>query len=265
MKNTAQTATELAVFGAILIFLIGLIVQQAMEIHHLQNQNLKSLRLAMKFSYVHSAGLAGPTRIMNNQIAGNKSRDFASILIIEDRLSTDAGKFGAMNRAPSVSGSSGTHSRNYFMPLDANRIVDVPKYDIFVNGKHIPLATGDFKTVCLTQTEAACPVGYDTNNPKHYWIGDLDPNFWEPNCISRAGSPPQIFGCARLYAIASNNSLNKSWCAGGACPGGFTANQRFNLDRDSGGTVDVPGGLQSSFSWQWYLVSAVDLDKQIEM
>jgi len=265
MKKTAQTATELAVFGAILIFLIGLIVQQAMGINHLQNQSLRSVRLAMKFSYLHSAGLIGPERIMNDQVAGNKSRDFASVLIIEDRLSVDSGKFGPFTRAPSVSGASGTHSRNYFMPLDANRIVDVPKYDIFINGKHIPLATADFKTVCLTQTEALCPPGYDPTNPRHHWIGNYDPNFWEPNCVSRAGSPPTIYGCARLYAIASNNPNALSWCSSGTCPNGWSLNQRFNLDRDPGGTVDVPGADMNRFSWQWVLVSAFDIDTQARL
>src|SRR5262245_49389855 len=46
MNKNAQTATELAVFGSVLVFLIGLIVQQAMGINHLQNQSLRSVRMA---------------------------------------------------------------------------------------------------------------------------------------------------------------------------------------------------------------------------
>ena len=40
----AQTALELAVFGAILIFVVGVIIRQALSSAYMQNQNLRAMR-----------------------------------------------------------------------------------------------------------------------------------------------------------------------------------------------------------------------------
>lgn len=249
----AQTATELAVFGTILIFVIGIIVQQAMSFHHLQNQNLRTLRLAMTLSYRHSSGFVGGAA--GGGPAGNASRNFASVLLLEDRLSADAGKYGALSRAQAIGNAAGTHSRNYFLPTNANETWNLPRTDFFINGKHFPFTTAGFKTVCLTGAKSDCPTPYDV------WLGDLDPNFWEANCVDD-GSPP-IEGCARLYTFISNNSKEARWCSprnGGSCPNSWSLSERFDLDRD--GSTDVPGGIQDDFAWQWILVSAFDIDTQ---
>ena len=46
-KNRAQAVTELATFGAILIFIIGGILRNAVDAGMLQNQMLKAMRWAM--------------------------------------------------------------------------------------------------------------------------------------------------------------------------------------------------------------------------
>jgi hypothetical protein len=47
----AQAAVELAVFGAILIFVLGTIVRSAVGNSFTQNQNFKAMRMAMLASW----------------------------------------------------------------------------------------------------------------------------------------------------------------------------------------------------------------------
>ena len=65
----AQAAVELAVFGAILIFLLGTIVRSAANNSYQQNQNFKAMRMAMLASW-------------NGSKAGTTSHNSASILFI---------------------------------------------------------------------------------------------------------------------------------------------------------------------------------------
>jgi len=64
--------------------------------------------------------------------------------------------------------------------------------------------------------------------------------------------------------LTPGNPNNNSWCEADPCPNGFTANERFTLDRHIN-TIVVPPGERNNFSWQWGLVSAVDLDEQIRL
>ena len=52
-KNSqkAQSIIELTVFGAILIFMIGVIIRQALSFSYIQNQSLKAMRKALSLSY----------------------------------------------------------------------------------------------------------------------------------------------------------------------------------------------------------------------
>src|ERR1041385_3807457 len=93
----AQAATELAVFGAILVFLIGSMVRSAVSSSYQQNQQLKAMRMALLRSYQGAQA----------QGTGHKN---ASILYIEDRLSPDLGKYGASDRIPFIMQGSGTLS-----------------------------------------------------------------------------------------------------------------------------------------------------------
>lgn len=99
----------------------------------------------------------------------------------------------------------------------------------------------------------------------------------------------QPVGCARLYTIIDNHPLIPEWCddvVGGdmcpaACPAcNLTADERFDLDRSGGSFLstsvppfdpalansDVTGdALRRAFSWQWYLVMAVDEASRLRM
>src|SRR5262245_61681795 len=119
----AQAATELAVFGAILMFVVANIIRSSFGAGLTQNQSLKAMRWAMLQS------LYG----VRNE---NKSRDSASIIVIEDRLSPEASKFGSLERTPMINSGGGTFSNTLYMPLDWNEKNQIPVMDVIVNGEH---------------------------------------------------------------------------------------------------------------------------------
>jgi len=125
----AQTAVELAVFGAILIFVMGTIVSSAVSRGNQQQSVLKATRMALTMSYITSD---------TNKIA---SRNIASVIILEDRLTAASAKYGAIDRVPFLLQASGAHSSNMFMPVDFGDSEDIPVLDVFVNGKHFSFTT----------------------------------------------------------------------------------------------------------------------------
>ncbi len=104
-KVNAQTITELAVFGAILIFILGVMIRYSLSTNYSQSQSLKTMRMAMAESFKSSE-------------AGSSSRNFASLIFIEDRLTAEVGKFGGLSRTPVFAASSATFSKNLYLPTD---------------------------------------------------------------------------------------------------------------------------------------------------
>lgn len=150
---------ELAVFGAILIFVIGAIVRQALSAGTMQNQQLRAMRQAMSTSYRYSTGLLG-----SGGADGDASHQTATILFVEDRLTADSAKYGAIDRTPSVVSASASYSRNLFLPVDANEHHNLPVFDIFINGRHFPFTVAAFKKVELARNCAKvdpCSDGCD--------------------------------------------------------------------------------------------------------
>ncbi len=293
LKNVrAQTAMELAVFGAILIFVVGAIVRQALSAGYMQNQQLRAMRQAMSTSYRYSTGLLGT--------GGNKgeaSHQTASILFVEDRLTADSAKHGAIDRTPYMVSASASYSRNLFFPVDINNQEDLPIFDIFINGKHFPFTVSRFKWVELARNcagDVLCPAecGGDCSatSARLYPAPSLPAGWWQSDCIPSAdilcvdrcnpafcnaamgecgGESAKTWqgqiGCAKLYTVVYNHGSYVEWCTDEpgdpACPVvgnsiNLTTDERFDLDHD--GTTDVPAGSRKDFSWQWYLVSGYD-------
>jgi hypothetical protein len=134
----AQAATELAVFGAILIFLIGTIVRIAVGNSYTQDQNFKAMRMAMLSSWRGSTDPSG----------NNTSHNQASILVIEDRLSPDFNKYGDLDRNPYVAQGSGSFSYQLLYPITSKYVPDIlgnlPIMDIYINGQHFPLTEASY-------------------------------------------------------------------------------------------------------------------------
>jgi hypothetical protein len=134
----AQTAMELAVFGAILIFAVGIIVRQSLGTSYIQNQQLKAMRMAMTKSYSGS--------ILNNEFSRNTSQ----IMYIEDRLTANSAKYGAIDRIPYIVSGAATYSKLLFMPYDYEEENTIPLFDMFVNGREFTFTTARYKSVDLT-------------------------------------------------------------------------------------------------------------------
>jgi len=292
-----QAAMELALFGAVVIFIIGGIVNIGMSAAYRENQTYKALRQAMTASYLASE-------------AGNTSRNTASILFIEDRLSVRSSKYGALERAPYVIGSSATHSKQLFQPMTAGETQNLPIYDIYINGQHFPLTTAAFKTVCLTFDEADCPAGSEwifRNGSRYQKSTDISTSnaFWDAQCtytcpptplVRPEGCPacpangacaaipagpdcttppcppcppcpvPYYTGCVKLRRVIFNVKGASRWCDDQAtcsdvAPSNLDVPDRFDLDwngRLDDGIDDTKYPYFADFFWQWYVIRAVD-------
>ncbi|MDP8213462.1 MAG: hypothetical protein P9X22_09300 [Candidatus Zapsychrus exili] len=275
----AQTAIELAVFGAILIFVLGAIIKQTLGFSYAQNQGLKSMRMAMTMSLKNSffgngypqGGEYDDTGI----IYGNSSRNSASVLLVEDRLTAGSAKHGTVDRVPHMSSGAGTFSINLFMPLDDEEDVNIPILDVYVNGKHFPFQMAKFKTV-----EFPVPDNPDAEPGDDDY--DYDRGYgWDKTCYLAEDPVSSLMfdvGCARIYTFIPNHlsmrgengsGMGKDrWCSTSPCPDIRTVDEAFDLDRDfrtscSGcpeGSEVLPE-YRESFAWQWYGVKALNEDK----
>ncbi len=235
-----QAATELAVFGAILIFLIGSIVRSSVGNSYQQNQQLKSMRYALLQSY----------RGTQAQSAG---RNTATILYIEDRLTPDLSKYGPGDRSLSMSQASGTMSNMLMYPLDLEDLQDeknIPVMDVYINGKHFMFSTARLMkdkpidppkdgggTPYLPSYAALLdPAGNGTNHYKG----------WNFNCVVAGGL---YYGCPIFYQLQIND--------GSFDPGMLSADEAYDLNRNDNFTDDpvavaAPGKLvRSSAAWYW--------------
>ena len=121
-KAAGQAAVELAVFGAILIFILGTIIRSSVGNSYAQNQNYKAMRMALLASWNGSKTLNFSTGTDPNAPSPNISRNTASILFVEDRISPDFNKYGGMDRNPFIAQGSGSFSYSLMYPLDAGEV-----------------------------------------------------------------------------------------------------------------------------------------------
>ncbi|HOW35286.1 MAG TPA: hypothetical protein PL155_02570 [Candidatus Omnitrophota bacterium] len=239
-----QTASELAIFGAILIFVLGLIIRMALNFNYAQNQALGAMRLAFEQSFRSGTG-------------GNASRMFSSILYIEDRKDADvssSGRYLTSSRMPFVTSGAGAFTNNLFMPTQHDHPENLSIMDVFINGQHFTFTTAQFKTCnfvtgfcgslptpIIISDSAGCgngPSGGAINCAKAYTrIVYGDDNFCSLN----------PFGCSPLATGDTRNTLE----------------DRFNLDRNTltqcaavGCTagMDVEPAQTDEFTWEWYAI-----------
>ncbi len=256
--NKAQTAIELAVFGAVLIFVLGLIVRQAVNASYSQNQVLKAMRLALSESF-------------KNTQDGKTARNTASILLIEDRLSPDPGKYGPIDRVPYILPGSGTFSNQLFQPILFGELENLPVFDLFINGQHFTFTTAGFVEYDLS---LAAPGNIALAN----WVSRPPDHEIEKDCRKdRAGMPVP---CRKLYTKIPNFDTSELWCDDITPPRGtlcvqkknLPVEERFDLNRDDGqamGSNEPKAGdsgpdrklLRPQFSWQWYAVLGIEAGK----
>ncbi len=277
-----QTATELAIFGAVLVFVLGLIVRYSVNFNYNQNMQLKSMRLAMAWSYVSGIHHSSPERAVS------------SIVLIEDRQEATLNLFGSQERTQYVAQSSAAFTNNLMLTGDFG-VDKVPVIDLLVNGQHFPLSTGKYKKVqvarvhrgdsddCRSARITPCQGGEGdcaVNNLSYlhpefinysltaFPPGDMRGPRWMENCFSHWYS----HGCGIFYTKVANvlGAPDPRFCTDEAtcltqcdCPDLATCQadpakrwcmasveDRFDLDRT--GDSEVPDVRRVDFSWQWY-------------
>lgn len=193
----AQAAIELAIFGAILIFIIGTIVRSSLGNDYAQNQNFKAMRMAMLASWTGSK--ANPGKGAKQDI----SRNSASVLFVEDRLSPEFNKYGDLDRNPFIASGSGTFSYNLLYPVDQAEVAaNVPIMDVYINGLHFPLTTAAYmQNVPLLHP--TCPPGGPYPPPPY------GPPLTQPQCLQNQCLRNQrewTGGSKYFYSIVANGT-----------------------------------------------------------
>lgn len=235
-KELAQSASELAIFGAILLFVVGMVLRAGMSNSHNMNAQLRAMRWAMTESYRTSEGIYGgdPT---------HASRNSATVLLIEDRLSVGVdSKLESRDRIPYIAAASAMFSKNLFYPTDFGD-ENLPIYDVIVNGQRFPLTLARYITVNL-------PVGPTAEVPQCGSYPYEGPRCWDPGCNGGQG-------CVILHKQVGNYAASSEWDE--ACD-----LECFDLDFD--GIQDVPSATitKAEFSWQWKPVEALGGNVDVE-
>jgi len=255
-KILAQSATELAIFGAILMFVIGLIIRTGLYQGHTLNAQLRTMRLALTESYKTAHGYYR-THGHRGQPAG--ARNTASIMMVEDRISIDSAQsLGTRDRIPIIASGSGTMSHNLFWSLDYGNQDDLPMFDLYVNGQRFPLTTARFMKASIRYGVGGyATIDYHFANGEFkgsavvdFYCGDADraimtqrPLCWVDKCIKRQPGEGCIIAFTRVYNVPP--PAGEEWCtgvtpAGGGvpCPPGVIVDERFDLDHN--GRIRLP-------------------------
>lgn len=272
IASKAQTASELAIFGAILVFVLGLMIRYAANFNIIQNQPLEAMRLAFKKSFETAEWVMS-------------ARSFASVLFVEDRKEVENTPYGASSRTPYIVSGSGSFSKSLYLTADcletkACECFSLPIIDTIINGQNFIFRTAGFKRVRLPTGPFV--LGPDRFPP--YLISERDsprddnkrcrivsvagpdswpfrPNTveWDPDCHG----PGQ--GCVTALIKIPNEDARfciKDPSLGFPCSN-MSADDRFDLDRD--GTTDVIGdSARAAFAWQWYRIRLHPFDIDLQ-
>ena len=201
-SKAGQAAAELAIFGAILIFILGTIIRSAVGNSYTQNQNFKAMRMAMLSSWIDSEASQGPGAV------GNAKHTNASVLFVEDRLSPDINKYGDLDRNPFIANGSGTFSYMLNYPLDVSDVApNLPIMDVYINGQHFPFTTASYvppRTIQPTD----CGAGAVVRSPADA----------QTACLQAGNGTPQQCQLVANQQCQTNRCLrnNREW-VGGRC------------------------------------------------
>ena len=250
MNKKAQAAIELAIFSAILIFILGAIVRSAMSSGYAQNENFKAMRMAMLASWEGTKLARGMGALAN--ISHNSS----SILFVEDRLSPDFNKYGDLERNPFIAQGSGTFSYNLEYPWQVGESLEnlIPIMDVYINGQHFPFTTAAGVETTITQPVCSSGGPYTT------------PPFTQAQCLQNQclRNYREWSGGNKLFYTKVPNS-NDAPVSNGALTFTFSssaADEMFDLGRlgiyDSSNPsfVTVASGMRPYMAWQWATVTA---------
>jgi len=126
INNLAQSATELAVFGAVLVFVLGLLIKYTLSFHYTQGLQAQSFRKALVLALGGTSG---------------------SVTMIEDRDMPDVSSSLPVSQRTEYLGSGSANCSNIlFNPLGYGDPAQIPLMDIYINGKHYSFRLADYRT-----------------------------------------------------------------------------------------------------------------------
>jgi hypothetical protein len=153
MPRRAQAVVELAVFGMILIFVIGSIFQQGYATILYQQSLLQPMRMALLKSYTATdsgASTNAPTTYKYNS---------TSIFLLQDQLSPgDIKNYGVSDRRPVIMQGGGTLSKGLLYPMDWADVCNhmnnaIAVMDVIVNGQRFQLSNGAAYEMTMTKAD----------------------------------------------------------------------------------------------------------------
>ncbi len=131
----AQSMVEVAIFGGVIIFLIGALVKNVVTTSFAQQYALRTMREALTKA---QAGVPARDPISGDSISVQKPYN---LIIIEDRLFPGVTKFGSTERTPYITSTSAVFTNDLFgAPYDLNNApgsfgsTDIPVLHMRMNG-----------------------------------------------------------------------------------------------------------------------------------
>ncbi|MCR4337124.1 MAG: hypothetical protein NUV91_04885 [Candidatus Omnitrophica bacterium] len=298
-----QSSAELAIFGVVLIFVIGLILRSGLTASQQMDVRLRAMRIALMESYKTSQAAYGETAAM--------SRNNAMVMLVEDRLSADASRTGTRDRIPNIAFGKGSLTNRFYEKSDFDEKGNLPIFDVIINGQRFPFTQAGYKSYQLVNERDGICQGITfrhTNrrvkrNDEEYiclpdcqdadapLLGNDDRQWypggtcWSETCSIRwiqdptppNGQPPPPrpvrSGCPVFYRRLVNSSVaeeggdavgqKNKWCTGGDC-------NRDNLpadqrfDLDFDGENDLSGmPIEVKNNFAWQWVRVAGMAKRI--
>ncbi len=264
--DAGQSAAELAIFGSIVIFVIGLILRASLSMSQRSHMDLRAFRIAMQESYRTAQG-----EYTDPKHQFSAARNNSYLILLEDRLAIDPSqKQGTRERTPLMAQASGTLSHTLMMPAKPGNEWNDPVVDFFVNGQRFPLSTSRYITKTMEDLRnsgdiVACNTqGYGPDTGTCY---EEKP--------SGSGNYKYTFFRKVYNGEEDDEDTFDSWCASG-CSADWPAERRFDLNFDGtpevADTAEFPynagvANTRQYFSWQWGRIPEGELkdDMQVDM
>lgn len=213
LNNFGQAAMELAVFGLIVIYVMGSIVSNHLRFAYYQHMAYRTFREALMLSWEHSKANGRPP---THGKYGTTARNSSSVTVIEDRLVASLDKYGSIDRTPAIRSANATLSKQLFQPLDFGETMNLPVVDVIINNKHFVFAVASF----------------------------------ESRTVAALSNPRFISACGAVFFTKTPNHVRFGFCIGNSpnCDLQFDIDHSGTLVAPA---PDVANGLRSKFAWQW--------------
>jgi len=225
--RSGQALVEIATFGAVFIFLIGMIIRSHISTSFSQNYKVRALKMALKQSF---EGFQGSSP--------NTSRNSASVLFVEDRIAPDLNKYNTLDRSPFIANASATMSNLLEYPVDAFEFTqNIPMQDVYINGQHFEFTSAGFVFRTLYDSPSDCNASYVRNDPAEH-----------DRCVRQTRSEELSGGLHKFFIMAVNGT--EDFDSGGGSFD-YLRGGLHPTDKTTDTTDVPPSSIRDYMSWQW--------------